>query len=85
MRQTRTVSQPTLNIKQIEETPILIPPFHLQQQFAKLVQKTETLKEKQKESEQELKNLFGSSKENFFNILSLWERTEVRALYAKSV
>jgi type I restriction enzyme S subunit len=34
---TRTVSQPTLNIKQIEETPVLVPPRSLQTRFAECV------------------------------------------------
>jgi type I restriction enzyme S subunit len=31
--ETRTSSQPTLNIKQIEETKILVPPIKIQNQF----------------------------------------------------
>jgi type I restriction enzyme S subunit len=31
--ETRTSSQPTLNIKQIEETKILVPPIEIQDQF----------------------------------------------------
>lgn len=34
---TRTVSQPTLNIKQIEETQVLVPPIALQQRYADFV------------------------------------------------
>jgi len=34
--ETRTSSQPTLNIKQIEETKILIPPIELQNKFSLL-------------------------------------------------
>ncbi|SFK18140.1 Type I restriction modification DNA specificity domain-containing protein [Falsiroseomonas stagni DSM 19981] len=33
-RELRTVSQPTLNIKQIAETPVLLPPLPLQSEFA---------------------------------------------------
>ena len=36
------------------------PPIAIQQQFAELVQKTEALKEKQKQSEIELENLFNT-------------------------
>lgn len=32
--ETRTVAQPTLNIRQIKETPVLIPPLQLQDAFA---------------------------------------------------
>lgn len=35
--ETRTVAQPTLNIKQIESTDILLPPMQLQQKFAGIV------------------------------------------------
>jgi type I restriction enzyme S subunit len=34
--ETRTVSQPTLNIKQIQETPVLVPPLKEQDAFMKL-------------------------------------------------
>lgn len=34
--ETRTVSQPTLNIKQIEETSILLPPIELQNKFEEM-------------------------------------------------
>ena len=34
-RETRTVSQPTLNIRQIEQTQIIVPPLQLQEQFAR--------------------------------------------------
>lgn len=39
-RETRTVAQPTLNIRQIEETPIILPPLPLQQEFARRVAET---------------------------------------------
>lgn len=66
IQQTRTVSQPTLNIKQIAETPIILPPIELQTQFAEIVNKTEALKGKQKQSEQELENLFQSLMQKAF-------------------
>ncbi|MBU2507482.1 MAG: restriction endonuclease subunit S [Bacteroidetes bacterium] len=43
-----------------------VPPLYLQLQFAELVQKTEALKEKQKESEIELENLFNSLMQKAF-------------------
>jgi|LSQX01.3.fsa_nt_gb type I restriction enzyme S subunit len=36
---TRTVSQPTLNIKQIEETAVLVPPLTLQERFASIAER----------------------------------------------
>ncbi len=65
-RETRTVSQPTLNIRQIEETQILLPPMKEQQKFAALVEKVEGLRGKQRESEKELENLFGSLMQSAF-------------------
>lgn len=66
INQTRTVSQPTLNIKQIEETRIILPPLPLQQKFAALVEQVERLRTKQRESEQELDNLFQSLMQKYF-------------------
>jgi type I restriction enzyme S subunit len=40
----RTVSQPTLNIKQICETPVLLPPISLQRRFARRVAAVEELR-----------------------------------------
>ncbi len=54
----------TAPIKSIE---IIVPNISLQQQFAELVQKTETLKEKQNQSEIELDNLFNSLMQKAFN------------------
>lgn len=45
---------------------IPLPPLKLQQQFAEIVNKTEALKEKQKQSEQELENLFQSLMQKAF-------------------
>lgn len=41
----RTVSQPTLNIKQITETTVVLPPIALQQEFARRVGAVEKLKQ----------------------------------------
>jgi type I restriction enzyme S subunit len=65
-RETRTVSQPTLNIRQIEETNILLPPLPKQQKFASLMEKVESLRARQKESEKELGNLFNSLMQRAF-------------------
>ena len=40
----RTVSQPTLNIKQIAETVVVLPPLKLQHKFARRVAGVERLK-----------------------------------------
>src|SRR3990172_7782908 len=65
-RETRTVSQPTLNIRQIEETQILLPLLKEQQKFAALVEKVYSLRSKQGESEKELENLFQSLMQRAF-------------------
>lgn len=61
-----TAGQFNINTKGLGCLPIILPPLPLQQQFAELVQKTEALKEEQKESEQELENLFNSLMQKAF-------------------
>ena len=56
----RTVSQPTLNIKQISETTVLLPPIELQREFARRVKAVEKLKTAQRASLAELNALFAS-------------------------
>jgi type I restriction enzyme S subunit len=46
----RTVSQPTLNIKQISETRVVLPPLPLQRDFASRVTAVEALKASQRAS-----------------------------------
>jgi len=53
-------AQQAVYISNIKTLKLPLPPPFLQQQFAKLVQKTEALKEKQKQSGKELENLFNS-------------------------
>lgn len=55
-----------INQSNLGRVEVLVPPITFQQQFAELVQKTETLKEKQKESEVELENLFNSLMQKAF-------------------
>jgi type I restriction enzyme S subunit len=62
----RRAGQPHLNAEQLKGIEFYYPPIPLQQKFAELVQKTETLKEKQKESEIELENLFNSLMQKAF-------------------
>jgi len=63
----RGVAQMNLNLQQVGDFDILLPPYELQQKFADLVQKVEKLKEKQQESEKELDNLFNSLMQKVFN------------------
>ena len=56
----RTVSQPTLNIKQISETIVLIPPRELQRKFAERVNTITRIRDCQFESQKELDAVFAS-------------------------
>ena len=55
-----------LTIQKLKRIEIIVPPISHQEQYANLVQKTEALKEKQKQSEQELDNLFNSLMQKAF-------------------
>lgn len=62
----RTVSQPTLNIKQIGETRVLLPPLPLQLEFSKRRTGVENLKVRLSESQAELDSLFASLQHRAF-------------------
>jgi len=62
----KAVNQSNISPTLLKEFPLIIPPNSLQQQFAEIVNKTEALKEKQKQSEQELENLFQSLMQKAF-------------------
>lgn len=59
-------AQKNINLEILNKLKIPVPPLLLQQQFAEIVNKTEALKEKQKQSEQELENLFQSLMQKAF-------------------
>ena len=62
----RTVSQPTLNIKQISETIVVLPPIILQREFARRVTAVEKLKTSHRASLAELDALFASLQHRAF-------------------
>jgi type I restriction enzyme S subunit len=62
----RTVSQPTLNIKQISETTIVLPPIEFQRKFAVRLGVVEKLKVVQRASLAELHALFASLQHRAF-------------------
>jgi type I restriction enzyme S subunit len=62
----RTVSQPTLNIKQISETTVVLPPIPLQREFARRVSAVEALKAAQRASLAELDALFAALQHRAF-------------------
>ena len=62
----RTVSQPTLNIKQLEATSVVLPPLQLQRAFAERVDKLTRLKSTHAASAAELDALFASLQHRAF-------------------
>ena len=56
----RTVSQPTLNIKQIGETKIKLPPKEQQDEFAKRIESLANLKSTHQQAMEKLDELFSS-------------------------
>jgi type I restriction enzyme S subunit len=62
----RTVSQPTLNIKQLSETKLITPPKLLQDDFAARVTALETIKSASHNASNELDNLFASLQHRAF-------------------
>jgi type I restriction enzyme, S subunit len=59
-QETRTVAQPTLNIRQIQEAPIILPPLPLQKEFAARVTELRSLETAQTASRTRLEELFQS-------------------------
>ena len=62
----RGVAQKTLNLSELKFLEIILPPLPLQQKFATLVEQVEQLRTRQRESEKELENLFGSLMQKYF-------------------
>ncbi|HIF9349699.1 TPA: restriction endonuclease subunit S [Photobacterium damselae] len=65
--QLRTVGQPTLNGKQIGETPILLPSLDVQNDFLKLVEKFQDKKNKAIRQKIDLDGLFNSLSQKAFS------------------
>ena len=62
----RTVSQPTLNIKQLSKAMVILPPLPLQQAFAHRIEKLESLKTAHRASLAKLDALFASLQDRAF-------------------
>lgn len=62
----RTVSQPTLNIKQISETVVLVPPLNQQREFARRVDAVNRLRDRERESLVGLDSMFASIQAHAF-------------------
>jgi len=63
----RTVSQPTLNIKQLSETLVVLPPLSLQQEFARRIEAVERLKMSNVRALAELDALFAALQNRAFS------------------
>ena len=66
LRNARATRQ-ALNFNQIGNFRVPIPPISLQNQFASLVEKIESIKENQKESTEEINTLFDALMQKAFN------------------
>jgi type I restriction enzyme S subunit len=62
----KSVGQSNISPTLLKQFPIYTPPFDLQLTFSSLVQNVEKMKEKQRESEKELNNLFNSLMQRAF-------------------
>jgi type I restriction enzyme S subunit len=60
------LAQKNINLKILNDLDVPLPPLSEQQKFADLVQKVEKIKEKQRESKQELDNIFSAFMQKIF-------------------
>lgn len=65
-RETMAVTIQHFTLEKFREFAIPLPPLSLQQHFASIVAETEKLRQKQRESEQELEHLFQSLLQQYF-------------------
>jgi type I restriction enzyme, S subunit len=65
--QVRVVAQPTLNIKQLAETQLIVPPLSLQQTFAQRLEAIEALKASHRAHLAELDSLFAALQQHAFS------------------
>lgn len=63
----RGVAQLNLNLEQIGNINVILPPLGLQQKFASIVEHVEKIKEKQKQSKGEINTMFDSLMKQAFN------------------
>lgn len=59
-------NQPNLNLSMIKSLKIPVPPLPLQEKFASIVEQVEALKEHQKQSKEQIDNLFGALMQKAF-------------------
>ena len=66
LRDAPEVARPNINLEILNKLEIILPPLPHQQKFASMVEQVEHLRAKQRESEKELENLFGSLMQRYF-------------------
>ena len=62
----KVVAQPNINTQQYSSIKIPLPPLPLQQKFASIVEKVEKMKEKQKQSKEEINIMFDALMQKAF-------------------
>lgn len=67
-KKAKGVAQKTLNLSDLKQFRVILPPFEVQNKFAKIVQDTEVLKQKMLEQSRELDNQFQALMQNHFRL-----------------
>jgi len=62
----QTTGIATINSTQLKKFPVLAPPTELQHKFAQIVEKVEVMRQNQKQSQQEIDNLFNALTQKAF-------------------
>ena len=62
----QTTGIATINSTQLKKFPVLAPPTELQHKFAQIVEKVEAMRQNQKQSQQEIDNLFNALTQKAF-------------------
>ena len=59
-------ANPNINAENIKNIEVIVPPLPLQQKFAQIVEKVEAMRQNQKQSQQEIDNLFNALMQKAF-------------------
>lgn len=62
----QTTGIATINSTQLKNFPVLVPPLPLQQQFARIVEKVEAMRQSQNQSKQQIEDLFSALMQKAF-------------------
>jgi type I restriction enzyme, S subunit len=60
------VGMANINAKEVQKVPILLPPLEIQEEYAEIVKKVEQIKAHQKQSKQQIDNLFNNLMQKAF-------------------